>query len=182
MQFERFAVFMTLCCKGDNMSTDFYKKLAASRPRRYNSAEHKCARRAESIMFDREDGPDVWGPDDGCSFCGSLDPDVFMARIEAGDVILTPTDKNYKVYVRNIGGASFKQMFRDSDSPKGDDPTLWVWTTRETQTTKFYFQHLSADQRTRFIELHNAERLKLDAPGYFYSPPFFCGVVGKDSL
>jgi hypothetical protein len=122
-------------------------------------------------------GSDVWGPDNTCSFCGSLDPDVFMARLELRDVTLTPTDKNYKVYVRNFCGAQFQQTFRAPDSPRGDDPTQWVWTTRQINTTKFYFQHLNAEQRKRFIELHNAELLRLDFPGHFYVPPFFCTLT-----
>jgi len=52
-------------------------------------------------------------PDDGhCKHCGSLNADVFMARLEAGDVELVPTDKNYKVYVRNKGGEPFHQSYR----------------------------------------------------------------------
>ena len=42
---------------------------------------------------------------------------------------------------------------------------------------KFYFQHLSDDDRTRFIELYNAKRMKLGYPGYFYSRPYFCKAV-----
>jgi hypothetical protein len=170
-------------------------------------------------------------PDDGtCDFCGSLDPDILMARLEAGDVILVPTDKNYKVYVRNKGGAPFRQSYRTDkmedrvkaaavnvkcmrcahcygnaadgyadtcakcgrhrDAPdltdderhdaiayeNGDplDPMRnWKWTTRETDETKFYFEHLSEDQKKRFVELLNEKRLRLDVPGHFYRRPFF---------
>lgn len=38
---------------------------------------------------------------------------------------------------------------------------------------KFYFQHLSVDQRKRFVELHNAKTFKLAFPGHFYVLPFF---------
>lgn len=38
---------------------------------------------------------------------------------------------------------------------------------------KFYFQHLSPEQRAKFIELHNAKKLNIGEPGYFYSTPFF---------
>lgn len=52
-------------------------------------------------------------PDDGsCDYCGSLSGDVFMARVQAGDVTLGPTDKSYKVYVLNAGGQPFKRAHR----------------------------------------------------------------------
>lgn len=38
---------------------------------------------------------------------------------------------------------------------------------------KFYFEHLSDEQRTRFLELLNAGRIALEYPGYFYRLPFF---------
>lgn len=58
-------------------------------------------------------------PDDGtCHSCGSLNADVFMARLEAGTVRLDPTDKNYKCYVHNDGGAPFKQSFRTDSVEK----------------------------------------------------------------
>lgn len=69
-----------------------------------------------------------------------------MAHVEAGTIVLTPTDKNYKVYVEGAG-----------------------------INTKFYFQHLSTDQKKRFVDCMNETgKLKLDLPGYFYVLPFFC--------
>lgn len=53
------------------------------------------------------------------------------------------TDKDYKAYV-------------------DEDPRI-----------KFYFQHLSAAQRTEFIELYNAKKFNMgEFP--FYVLPFFC--------
>jgi hypothetical protein len=93
-------------------------------------------------------GEFVWREDHTCSFCGSLSEDAFFQAIEEG-VKLTPTDKNYKVYVDvQVKGAG-----------------------------KFYFQHLSDEGRTKFIELHNAKKLNLGEPGYFYVPPFFASPV-----
>lgn len=120
-------------------------------------------------------------PEDGtCDWCGSLDGDTFMARLVAGDVILTPTDKNYKAYVKNDGGAPFKQTYRtDQPSKPGEimkdpmDQVQWVWSTREMNETKFYFEHLSEEQRVLFVELLNAKKIKVDVPGYFYRLPFF---------
>lgn len=98
-----------------------------------------------------------WQADKTCSYCGSLNPDVFMERLEAGDVKLGPTDKSYKVYVRDGEG-------RAVGGPAG----------------KFYFQHLSEEQRSRFIELHNEGKLKLGQPGHFYVAPFFCQRVASN--
>lgn len=149
-----------------------------------------CPRRAESFREVKEGESDGFREDDDtCRYCGSLNPDTFMARLEAGDVELDPTDKSYKIYVRNRGGAPFKQTFRDCyeqpwtgkvKEPKctgPDDCTHWV--TRDTNDTKFYFQHLSADQQRRFIELHNEKRLHIGYPGHFYSRPFFCAHASQ---
>ena len=38
-----------------------------------------------------------------CTYCGSVHPDDFMERVEAGESV-TPTDKDYKTY---IGGQKF---------------------------------------------------------------------------
>lgn len=79
-----------------------------------------------------------------CSFCGSLNPTEFMELIKDGAEV-GPTDKNYKVYVRH--------------------PSL--------SFGKFYFQHLSKEQKLEFIDLLNAKSLKIGMPGHFYVKPFF---------
>jgi hypothetical protein len=128
--------------------------------------------------------------DDTCQYCGSLNPDTLIARLEAGDVLLGSTDKNYKVYVENNGGAPFKQSFRDCPKDKkmtgfggneyfvsscdGGPDACTHWVTRETSETKFYFPHLSDEQRTRFIELFNEKRIKFSGGYGFYVMPFFC--------
>jgi hypothetical protein len=38
---------------------------------------------------------------------------------------------------------------------------------------KFYFQHLSDADKHRFVDLLNAGRFNLGAPGYFYVRPYF---------
>lgn len=124
-------------------------------------------------------------PDDGtCDYCGSLLPDVFMARLEAGDVELGTTSKNYKVYVHNAGGESFRQSSRTDGSratkPDGSpDQSTWSWQTRSIEQTKFYFQHLSAEQRQRFVELLNAKRIRFYGGFGFSALPFFV-VRGPD--
>lgn len=84
-----------------------------------------------------------------CTYCGSMPPDLLMNFIERGLVTLEPTDKNYKIYVHADDGK---------------------WR-------KFYFQHLSVDQRKRFVELVNEKKIKLSYPGHFYVPPFFMSRI-----
>jgi hypothetical protein len=40
-------------------------------------------------------------------------------------------------------------------------------------TEKFYFQHLSIEQRKAFIDLLNSRKLSIGEPGHFYVLPFF---------
>jgi len=97
-----------------------------------------------------------------------------MARLEAGDVELDPTDRNYKVYVRNKAGRNFSQTYRTDSKPfKGYDSTEHDWVTREIAETKFYFQHLSRIQKQRFVELFREGKLVIGYPGYFYATPYF---------
>lgn len=155
---------------------DFWERLHAAHPRRPGAEDHRCPRRDDAFLppiGETSATPDCWGPDDACSYCGSLDPDVFMARLEANTLELGPTDKSYKVYLKPInGGPKLKQCFRGEGDPGGSDPTRWVWTTRETDWGKFYFQHLSEAQKRRFIELMNG-KLTIGYPGHFYRLPFF---------
>lgn len=106
-----------------------------------------------------------------------------MARLEAGDVELGPTDKSYKVYVRNKGGANFKQTSRNcpKDATCTGPADCTHWTTREMDQTKFYFQHLSSDQCRRFVELLNVLKLKFGYPGHFYVTPFFISYPAAGS-
>lgn len=120
---------------------------------------------AESFFCPRGPGPDSpfkvpfngsahWRDDGTCSYCGSLKAELLFEQIERGACI-TPTDKNYKVYVdlidHQVRGAG-----------------------------KFYFQHLDQDQQTRFIELLNQRKIKIGFPGYFYVTPFFARRAERD--
>lgn len=90
------------------------------------------------------DGRANWRNDRTCSYCGSIDPNRFIALIEEGATLI-PTDKNYKVYVRRDG------------EPDG----------------KFYFEHLPDGLRDRFIDLLNERRIAIGFPGHFYVMPYF---------
>lgn len=120
------------------------------------SQKQTCPRRmAEWGSWKREEGLDSWGPH-GCSFCGSLHPDRFMELVEAGAEV-GPTDKSYKAYLRHSeikGGSGI--------IPNGE--------------AKFYYQHLSSEQRVRFVELINEHRMVIGYPGHFYQLPFFVSV------
>ena len=133
-----------------------------------------------------------------CSYCGSLEPGRFLELVEAGWIV-GPTDKDYKAYldrpltedeiadrkrtwldstlavaVRRVGEAAGKspdEIAAELDRRWEHDRTLWATGNAEA---KIYFQHLSVEQRYRFIELYITKAMTIGNPGYFYTPPFFC--------
>lgn len=117
-----------------------------------------CPRRAEvpdtSRLHEQFPGPDRYEPGHGlvsqtlgCTWCGSMPPDDFMAAVRAGAEI-SPTDKNYKAYIRLSGGEA-----------------------------KFYFQHLDEEQRMEFFEVYRDGALTIGYPGHFTRLPFFIGTA-----
>lgn len=82
-----------------------------------------------------------------CTFCGSLHPDRFMELLREGWG-LGPTDKTYKAYLKG---------------PAGE--------------TKFYYHHLSPEQRNEFIEMYNSQSLTITYPGHLYVAPFFAKLA-----
>lgn len=160
---------------------------------------HECARRAES-MAGGLPGKDFWSKNDGllaCSYCGSLPPDKFFEAVEQGCEVI-PTDKNYKAYIVVPNPIAGQQVVRSSmtgpvwDRQTGallrEDATEEEKRTGtyerktygpagETRQAKFYFQHLSAADQQRFIDLLNAKKMRLGMPGHFYRRPFFCQAV-----
>lgn len=141
-------------------------------------------------------GQDVIGL--SCSFCGSLNPDRFMELVRDGWEV-GPTDKNYKAYLRQpltaeeeaqqkadwiqrdataravheIGerdGKTPEQIAADLDQQWGKYPH-----SSGGPEAKFYYQHLSQEQRDEFIELHNTRRMRISYPGHLYVLPFFAG-------
>lgn len=105
-----------------------------------------CPRRCESLIPPFAPEHDEWRVDGTCSWCGSIAPDKFMELARAG-VELGPTDKTYKVYVDAAATARGGR--------------------------KFYFQHLSEEQRREFVELLRDGKLTIGFPGRFYVLPFF---------
>lgn len=121
-----------------------------------------CGRRV-AMGLDDTDSPfvmagqniDTWGDDGTCSFCGSLKPEVVLNHIDAGDVEIGATDKNYKIYV---GGAGL--------------------------SGKFYFHHfynyndgkpgqLIIEFANRFMKAWKEKRLKFQGGYEFYVKPMF---------
>ncbi len=153
-----------------------------------------CPRRKEAFRQFGDPAHDKWHDiDNTCSYCGSLNPEYLMERIRRGDVELGPTDKNYKVYVKNLGGEKFKHTHGELTEEKvvvdGKEFTRKgpiKWITTESDETKFYFVHLNDEQKQEFVELYNRsvtenpDSMKLGYPGYFYRWPFFMGPKPKD--
>lgn len=113
------------------------------------SKKHTCPRRVgEPGPWEHEEGLDGWtkrADIERCDFCGSIEPDEFMRLVREGYQV-GPTDKSYKAYM---------------ESPDGRN------------LGKFYFQHLTIDQRVEFVELLNNKSVNIGYPGHFYVRPFF---------
>lgn len=157
-----------------------------------------------------------------CPYDGSMHPDEFMAYLEKPWTELTPTDKNYKVYISVVSEENDEMREYASttrDTRPGDENGMeWgrEWMTWETaverhpelreayerhlrmventapshpwrtathwlqvgprgdrRESKFYFEHLSDEQKQRFVDLLNKGKLTLREPGFFYRRPFF---------
>src|SRR5947208_1601935 len=130
---------------------------------------HPCPRQAESF---RPSQDTQWREDGTCSYCGSISPDALFKAINDG-CELGPTDKSYKVYVdrpdpeAGIPWIDASANHDQSDKPgwecltaerlatlhpqlqKWYEPGQWVQVTTKSakRSDKFYFQHLSIDER-----------------------------------
>lgn len=111
-------------------------------------------------------------PDDlRCDFCGGLRPEVFMRRLELGNIILSPVFHRgglnllprEQLFVRTWGGPCFIEAYRISRKHGG-------WATREVKDVRFYLNHLSRDELRRFAQLLDEGRVKLDCPTAIYHP------------
>jgi hypothetical protein len=135
-----------------------------------------------------------------CSYCGSLHPGRFMELVRDGWIV-GPTDKPYKAYLARPRTAQeiavLRQQWTDATDGAAQiiraagqrdgktagqvaDDLERFWATQELplasesgHAAKFYYQHLSADQRREFVDLYNARTMRLSYPGFFYSLPYF---------
>jgi hypothetical protein len=139
-----------------------------------------------------------------CSYCGSLEPGRFLDLIEAG-WLLEATAKDYKAYlhrrlseqeiaqrqqdwlagtvaqaVRRVEEAAGKTpdeidllLARRWEKERGD----WAATCAEA---KMYYQHLSVEQKRRFIELFNNRTMQFTRLGRFTVDPYFCVAQPPD--
>lgn len=150
--------------------------------------KQRCPRRGESpdpdAYGDGTDTPDTYtkghglvgvqGDNLSCSYCGSLHPDTFMDWARRG-AILEPTSKSYKVYVEC---PDENPRYGETKTKKIANGTM---TTVYGRTAKFYFQHLTVEQRREFVDLLNDGTLqfrKIDLGGvereFRFNPlPFF---------
>lgn len=119
----------------------------------------------------------------GCSYCGSMHPDEFMQAVRDGYTV-GPTDKSYKAYLSETptdeqmaerkaqAVERYVRMGSSQDSAlRMVESDLSIKAGRDVG--KFYFQHLSDEQRSEFIELYNNKTMKVGYPGHFYRRPFF---------
>lgn len=142
-----------------------------------------------------------------CSYCGSLHPDRFMELVREGWIV-GPTDKSYKAYLgkplteQDIAARKTRwleaplgvaQAVRSLGEAAGKTPEQIAadledrWTSNELPRLKgdsghqgkFYFQHLSSEQRAEFIALHNSRQMHVGYPGHFYVRPFFTRASGE---
>lgn len=132
-----------------------------------------CPRRIqEAGPWEHSENLDTWlqearheeGPTPYCSFCGSLHPEKFLELVTEGWVV-EPTDKSYKAYLRQV-------LAMEERTAEPGEPLPPIACGR----SKFYYQHLSEEQRQHFVDLYNDNTMRLGLPGYFYQMPFFMTV------
>lgn len=145
---------------------------------------HTCPRRmADMGPWQREPGLDTWetghglvgvqGEQPSCSFCGSLNPDVFMQWLRDGAQLGT-TDKSYKAYIDcpypndRYGETTEKQVALE-------DGRSYRSISVYGRTAKFYFQHLDEAQQREFVDLYNAGSIAFSGGLGFGTLPFFMG-------
>lgn len=135
-----------------------------------------------------------------CPWDGSMHPDEFMAYLREPGTELEPTDKNYKVYItvtaeaagedpnekhvisaRNHGGpedgwvevGDEEREAMKRDGWQSEYAYIQFSSRGDTRSSKFYFEHLSDEQKEEFVELINKKKVKIGYPGHFYNLPFF---------
>ena|SRR5215469_8204438 len=80
----------------------------------------------------------------------------------------------YKGVCSYCGSITPEALFKAIEEGAEVTPTDKSYKIYIEGNRKFYFQHLSEEDRDRFIQLHNDHKIKLAHPGYFYVKPYFC--------
>ena len=166
-----------------------------------------CPRRSETPMVQAR-GNDFWSKDTEsgyrrCSCCGSMHPDDLFEMIEKKTCEISGTDKNYKIYVDaphpHVGAPrifsscshpshGYEKLTEDRAKQAGLDSYAihahlggYVKIDRQgpRANLKFYYMHLSDEQRNRFIELYNSRQLPLEPQFGLYRTPYFATKVIK---
>lgn len=134
-----------------------------------------------------------WRANNTCSHCGGLRPSLALLAIQGGAKV-TPTDKNYKMYLelpnpevgklRIIGSRNFESG-RDDGFQKVTPELIaahphidfrhhmndWVQLSPHTatRTAKVYFNHFSESQAVELVRLWLSGKINFEYPGSFYS-------------
>lgn len=105
----------------------------------------KCPRRTEVPSQFHTTTEDTWRDDGTCSYCGSMSKEDFFKAIEDGNE-LTPTDKNYKIYVNHTKKFYFQHLIEPEDQ----------------------------NRFIALVNGFNDRKIKFSYPGHLYVLPFFC--------
>jgi len=108
----------------------------------------------------------------------TVDPFICPRRIEMPSTFrLAPADTwrddRGKLYCGHCGSLHPLAFMRAVSNGVKLGPTDKSYKVYVGNDAKFYFQHLSVDDRIVFIELLNAKVPNIGEPGYFYTRPFF---------
>lgn len=106
----------------------------------------------------------------GCAQCGSVSGDAFMEYVREGHVV-HGSDKNYKAYLEKDTGTPHET--EEYTYTNGDYSHTGTQAKQGTgiQHAKFYYQHLSSEQRNEFVQLWNNRTLN----HMIYVMPYFMG-------
>lgn len=76
------------------------------------------------------------------------------------------------------GSAHPDDLFLHIEAGKEIGPTDKTYKIYlDPNPNKFYFQHLNTEQKRKFVDLLNANKLNIGFPGYFYVKPYFLVAV-----
>lgn len=95
-----------------------------------------------------------------------------------------PSDLREDGSCRYCGSSTEDQFFAHVEAGKTVDPTDKSYKVyiHGTGTGKFYFQHLSPEGRSKFIDLYNERKMVMAYPGHFYVRPYFTRIADGKSV